>query len=371
VVTSPTNCIISVSISDACGRVFTNSKVVTINPCIPTVTPTVTAPTCNGNSNGQINLAISGAPGPFNWNWSRVSPSGTASGTALPITGLSAGTYNITVTDGAACTATLSVLVSQPNVLTVAPTATNYLCFGETGAVNVTVNGGNGGNTYSWTGPSSYTASTQNISNLTSGTYNLTVTDSKGCTATTTSNVTGPLTALNVVLDNATNITCFGAANGTIDITASGGTSPYTYAWNGGSTASDRTSLTPGTYVVTVTDANGCQTTLSQSITQPLALTLSAVKTDPSCPATASAPLNADGAITLTVAGGTTPYTYAWTASAGGVIPTGQANNKDLTGLVAGTYSVLVTDANSCAASLSITLNAIGSLPVAPAGINH
>ncbi len=371
VVTTSTPCIITVSITDLCGRVFTNSKVVSINPCIPTVTPSVTPPLCNGSSNGQINLDISGAPGPFTWNWSRVSPSGTGSGSALPITGLSAGTYNITITDGLACTATLNVLVGQPNVLTVSPSPTNYLCFGETGAVNITVNGGNGGNTYSWTGPGGYTASTQNIDNLEAGTYALTVTDSKGCTASTSSNVTGPLSALAVTLDNTTNVTCFGQANGVINLTPLGGTSPYLYNWNDGSMASDRTGLSPGTYTLTVTDANGCQATLSQSITQPLALTLSAVKTDPSCPATASAPLNADGAITLTVAGGTAAYSYAWTASGGGLIPSGQADDKDLTGLVAGNYSVLVTDANNCTANLSITLNALGSLPVAPAGINH
>lgn len=360
-----TSCIISVRLTDACGRVTFDSKQVTVG-CVLSVTPTATAVACNGGTNGAINMSISGGSAPYSYNWSRVSPAGTGSGTGTSITGLSAGTYNVTVTSPAGCSTTFSTLVNQPNVLTATATPTIIGCVGQTGAVNLSVNGGTPGYTYSWTGPSGFTATTQNLSNRPVGTYNVTVTDSRGCTATASATISAPASTLAVALTSSTNVSCNGGTNGTINITASGGTPGYTYSWNNGSTLEDRTGLAAGTYSVTVTDANGCTATLSATITQPAALTLSTTSTNPTCPPGASPPVNSDGAINLTVNGGTGPFTYAWTTVGGaGLNPTAE----DQTGLTAGTYNVTVTDARGCTAMTSVTLTNINPSPVQPGGI--
>lgn len=365
VVSSPTPCVISVTIQDLCGRQFTNTYPTTINPCALTVGRTVTPPACFGQSNGQIAMTITGGSPPYNWNWSRVSPAGTGMGSGATITGLSAGTYNITVTSGSSCSATFTQLVTQPNLLVATPTVTNYLCFGQTGAINLNVTGGTGPYTYNWTGNGG-PYSTQNISGLTAGTYNVTVTDANNCTATAMAAVTGPASALSVALDNKTDVACFGNATGIINVTVSGGSPAFTYSWSDGNTNEDRTGLTAGTYTLTVTDNNSCTTTLQVAITQPAALVLSISKVDPTCPVGANAPLNADGSIDLSVSGGVSAYTYDW---ADIMPPPDEPQDRSM--LSAGTYTVTVTDANNCTASISTTLLPANPLPAIPLNINN
>jgi hypothetical protein len=363
-----TSCVISVRIQDACGRVFFSSKIVTVQ-CVLNVTRTVTNVSCTGGNNGSIAMTITGSAGPYSWNWSRVSPAGTGNGTGNTIGSLSAGTYNVTVTSPAGCIATFTNLVTQPNALVVTPTVTNYNCFGQTGAINLNVTGGTGARTYNWSrSGGGFTASTQNINNLTAGTYNVTVTDANSCTATSMATVTGPATQVVVNLASKTNISCNGGSNGSINITAVGGTPGYTYLWSDGSTAEDRTGLGVGTYNVTVTDSKGCTATRSEAITQPPPLVVSIQKTDPTCPPGSSPTLSANGTITISVTGGTGGYTYAWSTMDGtGLVPAAQ----NQTGLTIGTYSVLVTDANGCTAMQSITLNNLLPVPSPPSGIGN
>ncbi|MBE1615962.1 SprB repeat-containing protein, partial [Flavobacterium sp. SaA2.13] len=115
--------------------------------------------------------------------------------------------------------------------------------------------------------------------------------------------------------------------------TVTGGTAPYTYVWNTTATTQDLTGLPAGTYEVTVTDANGCTATASVTVTQPTVLSASGTATNVSCNA------GSNGAVDLTVTGGTAPYTYVWNNA---------ATTQDLTGLTASTYDVTVTDANGC-----------------------
>jgi hypothetical protein len=367
IVANPTSCIINVAITDNCGRTFNNSKVITVNPCVLSITNTVTPPSCFGGANGQISMSITGAPAPYSWNWSRVSPAGTGMGAGTTISGLTAGTYHVTVTAGPVCSATFTQLVTEPNLLTATATPTNYLCFGQTGAINLTVNGGTSPYTFDWADLAPPPAEPQNRSDLLAGSYSVTVTDANNCTATASATVTGPATAVSVALDNKTDVTCNGANNGIINITASGGTPGYTYLWSDGSTSEDRSGLGPGTYTVTVTDANGCTATLTESITQPPALVLSLTKIDPTCPPGANPPsLSGDGAIDLTVTGGVGPYTYNWAD-----LSPPPAEPEDRISIPAGTYTVTVTDANGCMASISTTLTPLNPLPAIPSGINN
>lgn len=361
-VVTPTPCIITLTIQDACGRLTFNTKAVTII-CSLNVTKTNTSPYCYGASNGSITMSITGGTAPYSWSWTRVFPAGSVSGTGTTISGLSAGTYNVTVTSSNGCPNSFSDNLTQPAILSATASTTSVSCFGGTGAIDLTASGGTAPYTYSWAdGPT-----TEDRSGVSAGTYTVTVTDAKGCTAVTSATLTGPSSAL-AGSAVTTNVLCFGGTNGAIDLTVTGGTLPYTYNWGGGIITQDRGSLLAGAYSVIVTDANGCTITQSYTVSQPQLLNLSTVVTNPSCPPNAQQNGNT-GAIDLTVTGGSGGYTYSWTPDNGGIIPSGQQTWQDLTGLIAGTYSVTVIDSNGCSKSASVTLNYLNPNPVQPATI--
>ena len=181
----------------------------------------------------------------------------------------------------------------------------------------------------------SSTTGTEQIENLTiSGT----VTAISGCTAPT-------LTL------TPTNVSCNGGSTGTITLTTSGGTSPFTYRWNNGATTQNLSALTAATYTVTVTANGGCSVTASKAVTQPAALSISTTQTNTTCGTN-------NGTATAAVTGGTSPYTYAW-----GTSPAQTAITA--TGLGNGTYGVTVTDHNLCKASTAVTIALL-----APSGLS-
>ena len=145
-----------------------------------------------------------------------------------------------------------------------------------------------------------------------------------------------------VVTQTHVNVLCNGGTTGSIDLSVSAGTSPYTYAWSNGSGSQDLTALSAGVYTVTITDAGGCTATTTIPISQPAKLTVSENHINPSCLAPAG------GSIDLTVSGGVGPYTYSWS---GGQL------SQDIAGLVAGNYSVLIQDANGCSITKDITIS--------------
>ncbi|MGI9650009.1 beta strand repeat-containing protein, partial [Chryseobacterium sp. RLHN22] len=307
------------------------------NGCTGTVNATVTQPTamsatvsqtnisCNGGSNGSAGIVVTGGTAPYTYSWS---PGG---GTAATATGLSAGTYTVTVTDANACTITRTVTITQPAAAVSGTTVvTNIACNGgSTGAINLTPAGGTAPYTFNWGGG----ITTEDRTGLAAGTYTVTITDANGCTGTVNATVTQP-TAMSATVSQ-TNISCNGGSNGSAGIVVTGGTAPYTYSWSpGGGTAATATGLSAGTYTVTVTDANACTITRTVTITQPAAaVSGTTVVTNIACNG------GSTGAINLTPAGGTAPYTFNW----GGGITT-----EDRTGLSAGTYTVTITDANGC-----------------------
>lgn len=288
---------------------------------------------CNGTATGAIYItATGGNPGGFTYLWS---PGG---GATEDTAGLVAGVYNVTVTDSRGCFSTAGATVTQPLPLFLNIASYNdLLCNGDSsGAIDITANGGVPPYSYAW----SSGENTEDISDLILGTYTATVTDGNGCTATISQVINEP-TPL-VVTGVVTNATCYGAANGSIDITVTGGTPSYTYLWSTFQTSEDVTGLSGGTYNVIVTDNNGCQKGTSFVVGEPTQLVLTTAITQISC-------FNSnDGAIDLTVTGGTPGYTYVWSP--------GNTPTEDLSGLNGNTYSVTVTDANGCTATTQVTI---------------
>ncbi|WP_182651935.1 MBG domain-containing protein, partial [Flavobacterium sp. SOK18b] len=278
----------------------------------------------------------SGGAGGYTYSWA---PSG---GTAATATGLTAGTYTVTVTDANACTASRTFVITQPTIISTATAAqTNVSCNGgSNGSASVTPSGGAGGYTYSWA-PSGGTAAT--ATGLTAGTYTVTVTDANSCTASRNFVITQP-TTISTATAAQTNVSCNGGSNGSASVTPSGGAGGYTYSWApSGGTAATATGLTAGTYTVTVTDANSCTASRNFVITQPTIIsTATAAQTNVSCNG------GSNGSASVTPSGGAGGYTYSW-APSGGTAATA-------TGLTAGTYTVTVTDANSCTASLNFVI---------------
>jgi SprB repeat len=352
-VVGPTTCNIGIELSDSCGRKTFDTQITTVQ-CDFSAATTITSP-CFGTSNGAITMSSTNGVAPYNYTWTK-SGGGTGSGTLstapYSITGLSAGTYNVTLTSngGAGCAASFAVtLTDSPQIIMTATPVAVKCPGGSDGAINVAVSGGTPGYTYSWTASAGGTipsgqATNMNLNNLIAGTYNLTVTDSKGCTATTSQSITQPASI--VVTPVITTVDCRGSSTGAIALTIAGGTAPYTYLWNDGNTSQNRTGLAAGTFSVTVTDANNCtRTQTGIAVTQPAAvLTLSHTQTNILINGAST------GAINLTATGGTSPYTYAWTGAGVAV------SSEDQTGLAAGVYSVTVTDTRGCTANLSVTL---------------
>lgn len=183
------------------------------------------------------------------------------------------------------------------------------------------------------------------IEALTVGTQNSSLAYPWGCKASTRTAVTGTIHEIPVATASSNNISCYGAADGSATANVSLGTVPYTYSWSTGGTLATETGLSAGTYMVIVADANGCSDTVSAMITEPAALIVSVSVTD-ECGSTGN------GSSTATVTGGTSPYAYAWNT-------TPAQTTATATGLSAGTYTVIVTDDNACADTISVTLNSL------------
>lgn len=336
-----------VQISDSAGCVYTDSVSVS-GPTQIIANQSIINTDC-GFCMGQITLNPAGGTGPYTFLWA---PGGQTTAT---ITGLCAGLYTVTITDAAGCTQNVVIPVSNANsTIAMNTTSTNVQCFGQcNGQGVVTVTGGSGPFSYVWsTGSTTDTANT-----LCPGTYFVQVTDAGGCVSTGLVNISQP-SQLGTSLPFTTAEMCAGACDGSIMALASGGTLPYTYSWSpSAQTTFTATNLCSGSYTCTITDANGCTSTTSDSIISPNVLVLGVpVVTDALCNT------SPDGAIDISVSGGATPYTFVWT----GPSPF-TANTEDISGIVSGSYTVLITDNNGCSTLDTIVVGALTTV-IADAG---
>jgi gliding motility-associated-like protein len=323
----------TVTITSPDGCSDTLQKVVTFPPPI-TATTTPVNLVCNGATDGSASVTGSGGTAPYTYKWT---PSAQTNSTA---TGLSAGTYTAVITDTYGCTATATVALTQPPPIATTTSSTPSFCNLSNGSATVNPSGGAAPYTYNWTTAPVQTTAT--ASNISAGTYNVTITDNNGCTKTTTVTVTQP-SAVTAKMGTPTNVTCNGDDNGSATVTATGGTVPYTYAWAAtGGNAATAANLSAGGYTVTVTDNNGCVSSATVTITQPTALGNTTSNTPASCGLD-------NGSASITVTGGTVPYTYGWSTAPPQTTAT--ASNIGI-----GSYTVIVADNNGCTTSAIVTV---------------
>lgn len=272
-------------------------------------------PDCHGNL-GSISVGAAYGTEPYTFEWSNGQ-------TGSSISGLEPGTYTVTITDANGCTRTRNFNIQEPSLPQLSISGGSC-----GGTLSASTSGGTAPYTYEW----STGDSTATIDYTAGGTYTVTVTDTNGCTSTETITVGNPAPAISLEY-TVTQPLCYGDTNGSIDLTLTGGTAPYTYTWSNGETTEDLDGLGTGTYTVTVTDSSGCTATASISIQAPRAIYIRTLETvNVNC-------LGDEGSITVEAMYGTAPYTYEW--SNGDTTTTADS-------LSAGTYTVIVTDANGC-----------------------
>lgn len=284
---------------------------------------------CHGDSTGVAEAIVSGGTTPYYYNWSN-------GDTTSVNNNIAAGVYELTVTDQKGCTASESINIVQPSDSLVLDTIVNdVLCNGDnTGSIEVLPSGGQNPYTYSWYNENDILLNqTSNIlDSIQAGTYTCIAEDINGCSEEVTVTIKEPAKfEYNI---SVTDVLCYGDATGMIDITLSGATPPFTYAWSDGSTNEDLDSVKAGIYDLSITDDNNCQYTINATISQPEEPLKSVVEIQ-----NVRCYGFTDGKIEVNTSGGTEPYTYIWSDS---------TTTAEVTNVPAGVYSVTVTDAHAC-----------------------
>lgn len=305
-----------------------------------TATTSQTDVKCHGDATGIASVTLNRGEAPYAYNWSN-------GATTAINNNIVAGNYTCTITDVNGCTINKAFTITQPVApLSANASSTNIKCFGDNnGSAAINVTGGTAPYSYSWSNGST----AANLTALTPGTYNYTVIDANGCTVTGAVTITQPAAQLTATTAQ-TNVICTNTNAAAASVQVSGGTSPYSYLWSTGASGDAISNLTAGTYTCTITDGNGCSIAKPIIISQSSStLTLTSTQTNVLCYN------NNTGSVTLTINGGTVPYTYNWSNGE----TTSTINN-----LAPGNYTCTVTDANGCVISKAFTITAPNLLTV-------
>ena len=316
-----------VTITDANGCSLTESFTLLATSDISAVINT------NDCKDGALTLEVMGGVPPFNYLWSTDEISKDIKATTT-------GTYAVTITDVNGCSTSTSIDVTELIAFDLSIQTTPPTCGGNSdGAIDLTVTGGQNPYTYSW----SNGATSEDLTDVVSGNYTVTVTDARGCSQELTHFLRNPVSIF--INAKVSPIRCDGNGNdGAIDVSIFNVTEPYTVSWSNGEIVEDLSNLTAGNYTITVVDANGCQAMKTIELAAPEDFQVDL--TQQYC---------GDGRICPTLSGGSSPFTYNWTDQSGNVITT-------IDGCIevteAGTYNVQVIDVNGCTKSASITIGA-------------
>lgn len=330
-----------IQVEDANNNIITLNDLNGIPACgaCPTITiglSNVNDISCNGLSDGSATALASGGVGPYTYDWNPGSLSGANQST------LNAGNYTVLATDLNGCTGTTNFSISEPLALSASSSSNDANCGASDGSASVNASGGTGALSYSWS-PGGQT--TNSVSNLSPGNYLVTITDANGCSVQENINIgtiNGP--TLNVV--SSSDATCFGFLDGSATVSATGGTPGYTYNWQPGNLIGpSQSNLSAGTYTVTVTDNIGCTASTPISISEPTEIQITEAITAEDCG-------QVNGEIAISVNGGSGSYAFEWS-------PNGETSSS-LNNILAGTYTLEVTDGAGCTSLETFVVPQIG-----------
>ena len=303
---------------------------------------------CAGGNGSAIATVSNGGVPPFVFSWS--SGSGTGPNANLP-----AGNYTVTVTDSSGCTATAGFTINQGQSLTLTVSTVDALCNGANGQATVAALGGIAPYNYAW----NFNSLSGSTVSLPAGNYVVTGTDANSCsqTASCTINQPPPIS----VQETQTNIQCFGGSNGSISLTAGGGTGPnYTFGWTPNvSNNNNANLLTAGSYTIVVTDANNCTISVDYIVTEGEPLAITSQVEDVLCFD------QNNGAISVSASGGVPAYQYVAVGSNGQL----SSSNGQFTNLAAGAYIIIITDQNLC--TDTITAEVLNPAPLQDSLVPH
>ncbi len=293
----------------------------------------ITPITCAGACNGVITCDPTGGTGVYTFAWTPSPPNGDGTGTA---SGLCAGTWIVTITDDAGCDTVLTVVLTEPPPIDIAPSQTNVTCGTNCdGTATAIVSGGTAPYSYDWTPIPNGGQGNATATGLCAAVYTLTVTDSLDCIQVLPYTILPPPPI--VVTLQTQNATCPDFCNGTASATATGGYGTLDFLWapqpGGGQNTPNATGLCAQDYTLTVTDSTGCDTVIAFNIGAPLPIDANATVINATCFGTCN------GSIDLGVTGGSGSFTYAWTPT-----PANGPDQSQALGLCAGTWQVLVSD---------------------------
>jgi gliding motility-associated-like protein len=291
---------------------------------------------CFGRNDGALTVNVRrGAPSDYTYRWEA-----PANQTTRVATNLGAGLYRVVVRDAAGCEESDTFRLLQPVRIALTTATDSTRCANSAdGRARVAVSGGITPYTYRWSDDRNQTVAA--ASNLTKGIYTVTVTDSRTCTATATAEVGAPEGSILVMTQRAS--TCNGSRDGRAAVQVSRGDDPYRFVWSNGATTDRITGVLAGSYSVTVTDEENCTAIGNIDVEQPDSIVIRPTVANQSCFNTA------DGSITLSIEGGTSPYTYNWSNT---------RSSRDIVQLSIGTYTVTVSDGNGCTQTQTASVSA-------------
>ncbi|MBI4646796.1 MAG: choice-of-anchor L domain-containing protein [Bacteroidia bacterium] len=332
----------TVTITDQLGCYDTYSFSITSpNPFV--YVPAFTNLNCYNDNSGSITTSLTGGSEPYTYKWSHDNLNQFTQDSA--VTGLSAGTYYLTITDDSLCTVKDTFYISQPALLVTSITSsTNISCFGDNnGSATAVASGGTAQYTFQWNDP--LNQATPQAVNLPAGNYSVTTTDAHSCTATASVTLTQPTLFTSTI--TGTDVSCYGGSDGTITVSPTGGTTPYFHEWSPQQPNNfNIDGLSAGVYWVTISDAHSCTTLNNYIINEPDSITYIMTST----PVTCFGYNNGTAVITIT-GGGTPNFTFSWS--------NGQMFNHPFLSKIlaaAGTYTITITDAAGCTLSTSVQI---------------
>ena len=314
----------SVTVSDANGCSDSSSFSIAEPPALSAALSSTNV-TCNAGNDGTAIVIVSGGVPAYSYLWSDGQ-------TAAAVTGLSVGTYSVTITDANGCSIVETVVITEPSLFSTSVVSVDVDCFGgNDGSASVSVLGGTPSYSFLWSNGSTNAS----ISGLAVGSYSVTTTDGNGCSIIDALTISGPVSPLAASVSASFDVSCFGGSDGSAAASGSGGTAPYAFNWNNGLTNNSVNGLSAGNYSLTLSDANGCQTSQSITISEPASSVSASIVSSTNAICVGSN----NGDASVSASGGTPGYSYAWSNG---------ASTSSIIGLVIGTYEVTVTDINGC-----------------------